>query len=97
MLTGALLFDEEYSLDTILKKRFFRVIIPFIFWSISYILFSITLKILHNGELDFFNVFTFVIDQLKNGSSYHLWFVYMLLGIYLFIPIIGKWIRYSTN
>ncbi|MFL9831939.1 acyltransferase family protein [Flavobacterium sp. ST-87] len=97
MLTGALLFDKEYPLNTFLKKRFFRVIIPFLFWSIVYISFSLTLKVLHNEELHFFNVLNFVIDQFKNGSSYHLWFVYTLLGIYLFTPIISKWIRNSSN
>lgn len=97
MLTGALLFDKEYAINTFLKKRFFRVIIPFLFWSIPYILFSLTLKVMHKEDLDFFKVFTFIIDQFKNGSSYHLWFVYTLLGIYLFTPIIGKWIRNSTN
>ena len=97
MLTGALLFDKEYPLNTFLKKRFFRVIIPFLFWSTIYISFSLTLKVLHNEELHFFNVLNFVIDQFKNGSSYHLWFVYTLLGIYLFIPIISKWIRNSNN
>lgn len=97
MLTGALIFDKEYSIGTFLKKRFFRVIIPFLFWSIPYILFSLILKALHEEELDFFKVFIFIIDQFKNGSSYHLWFVYTLLGIYLFIPIISKWVRNSTN
>ncbi|UKJ08257.1 acyltransferase [Solitalea lacus] len=97
MLTGALLFDKEYSISIFLKKRFFRVVIPFIFWSIPYILFSLTLKVMHKEHLDYFQVFTFIIDQFKNGSSYHLWFVYTLLGIYLFTPIISKWIRSSTN
>lgn len=97
MLTGSLLFDKEYAIDIFLKKRFFRVIIPFLFWSILYILFSLTIKIIHKEPLDFFKGFTFIINQLKNGSSYHLWFVYTLLGIYLFTPIISKWIRNSTN
>lgn len=97
MLTGALLFDKEYSIGSFLKRRFFRVILPFLFWSIPYILFGLTLKILHKEELNFFKVFIFIIDQFKNGSSYHFWFVYTLLGIYFFIPIISKWIRNSTN
>lgn len=97
MLTGALLFDKEYAIDTFLKKRFFRVIIPFLFWSIPYILLSLAIKIKHKENLDFFQISTFIIDQFKNGSSYHLWFVYTLLGIYLFTPIISKWIRNSSN
>lgn len=97
MLTGALLFNKEYSIKIFLKKRFFRVIIPFVFWNIPYILFSLTLKVLHQEELDFSKIFVFSIDQFKNGSSYHLWFVYTLVGIYLFIPIISKWIRNSSH
>lgn len=97
MLTGALLFDKEYTIGVFLKKRFFRVIIPFLFWSIPYILYSLAIKVVHKENLDLFIVFTFVIDQFKNGSFYHLWFVYTLLGIYLFTPVIGKWIRNSTS
>jgi surface polysaccharide O-acyltransferase-like enzyme len=97
MLTGALLFDKEYPIGIFLKKRFFRVIVPFIFWSMIYILFSLLIKTLHNEQLDFCKVVMFIIDQYKNSSSYHLWFVYTLLGIYLFIPIISKWINNSTN
>ncbi|WP_433833708.1 acyltransferase [Flavobacterium anhuiense] len=97
MLTGSLLFDKEYAIDVFLKKRFFKVVLPFLFWSIPYILFSLVIKIMHKEHLDFFQVFMFTIDQFKNGSSYHLWFVYTLLGIYIFTPIISKWIKNSTN
>mgnify|MGYP003582537412 CR=1 FL=1 len=97
MLTGSFLFDKDYSTEIFLKKRFLRVVVPFLFWSIIYILFNLTLKLKHQESLDFYSVLTFITDQLKNGSSYHLWFVYTLLGIYLFIPIISKWIRNSTN
>ena len=34
--------------------------------------------------------------KLLHGSQYHLWFVYTLLGIYLMIPILRKWIKQAS-
>ncbi|HTH82492.1 MAG TPA: acyltransferase family protein, partial [Mucilaginibacter sp.] len=38
-----------------------------------------------------------VLHQLKYGSSYHLWYVYMLIGLYFIIPIISKFIQNATK
>ena len=30
------------------------------------------------------------INNLLNGSAYHLWYLYMIIGLYAFIPILRK-------
>jgi surface polysaccharide O-acyltransferase-like enzyme len=96
MVTGALLLQKEYDTVDFLKKRITRVVAPFLFWSLIYVWYS-----WYNEEITFggdawANVKQ-VLHLLKNGTSYHLWYVYMLIGLYFFIPVIGKYVRNSTE
>ncbi|SFD16179.1 acyltransferase [Algibacter pectinivorans] len=95
MLSGALLLSKDYNLNSFLKKRFWRIIPPFIFWSLVYIIYDHVL----NGKKSYTLIdFTkLVIRKIFNGSQHHLWFVYTLLGLYLFIPILRKWVKNSSN
>jgi surface polysaccharide O-acyltransferase-like enzyme len=96
MITGALLLPRESDPVAFLKKRLTRVVIPFLFWSLVYIAYS-----WHNEEFAFTgDAWTngkIVLHFLKVGSSYHLWYVYMLIGLYFFIPVIGKFVRNASE
>ncbi|HZY35981.1 MAG TPA: acyltransferase family protein, partial [Mucilaginibacter sp.] len=96
MITGALLLPREYEIGDFLKKRLTRVVIPFLFWSLVYVWYS-----WYNEEITFGNDawanIRQVLHLLKYGSSYHLWYVYMLIGLYFFIPVIGKFVRNASE
>lgn len=96
MITGALNLNRDYALSDFLKKRLFRIITPFLFWSLAYVSYS-----WYNEEISFDNdTWTnvkLVLHQLKYGSSYHLWYVYMLVGLYLIMPVLNKFIRAATE
>ncbi len=96
MITGALLLHREYEIGDFLKKRLVRVVIPFLFWSLVYVWYS-----WYNEEIvftdDMWADIRLVLHLLKNGSSYHLWYVYMLIGLYFFIPVIGKFVRNASE
>jgi len=96
MVSGALLLNREYEIGDFLKKRLVRVVIPFIFWSLVYVGYS-----WYNEDITFtddawWNI-TMVLHLLKTGSAYHLWYVYMLIGLYFFIPVIGKFVRNASE
>jgi surface polysaccharide O-acyltransferase-like enzyme len=93
MLTGSLLLTKNYKIGDYFKKRLFRVIIPLAFWSLVYILGALSHRILHDDKMTIFEIAKYFIVQIRDGSAYHLWYVYMIIGIMLFIPIIGKWVR----
>jgi surface polysaccharide O-acyltransferase-like enzyme len=97
MITGALLLPQELKLKTFLQKRFTRLLIPFLFWSFIYILHGFIIDLRSENELSLPFVLQTIVNKLLYGSSIHLWYVYMLIGLYLFIPILGKWIRNSTE
>jgi surface polysaccharide O-acyltransferase-like enzyme len=96
MITGALLLHRDYELGDFLKKRLHRVITPFLFWSLVYIGYS-----WYNEEFTFtadtWTNIKLVLHLLKYGSSYHLWYVYMLIGLYFVIPVISRFVRHATE
>lgn len=92
MLSGALLLNRTISLVDFLKKRFLRILIPFLFWSLIYS----TYHFLKSGVLEA-NYFMYFVSSLVDGASYHFWYIYMLIGLYLAIPILNKWIVNSDR
>lgn len=97
MLTGALMLNKNYELNYFLKKKFLRIVLPFIFWSMVYISFALNNKLLQRPEMSFFEIIKWCFNLFKSGSSVHLWYIYMIIGIYLFIPIINKWIQNASE
>jgi surface polysaccharide O-acyltransferase-like enzyme len=97
MLSGALLLSKDYEIGTFLKKRLVRLLIPFLFWSLIYIAFSFVIEFRSGNRLSFEEMARTTFVDLRDGSSLHLWYVYMIIGLYLFVPIIGKWVRNSTE
>ena len=96
MITGALLLHREYELGDFLKRRLWRIIPPFIFWSLIFVLYS-----WYNEDINFTDSTStnimLILHQLKYGASYHLWYVYMLIGLYFIIPILGKFVRNASD
>lgn len=86
MISGALLLHKDYELLDFLKTRFGKILPPFIIWSLIY---SFSNRYVFGGDS-----FSFVktVKDIFYGSKYHLWFIYVLLGIYLTTPILRRWI-----
>ncbi|MBQ4279271.1 MAG: acyltransferase family protein [Rikenellaceae bacterium] len=72
------------------KRRFMRVLIPFLIWSVLYA----TVPSLW-GEFDGAEVRNKLVRLLYNFNmnAGHLWFVYMLIGVYLIMPVISPWLK----
>ena len=49
MLTGSLMLSKDYDLNDFLKIKLMRIIIPFLFWSVIYILYGLVSKFLIEG------------------------------------------------
>jgi surface polysaccharide O-acyltransferase-like enzyme len=97
MITGTLLLSQNFTLKDFLKKRVTRILWPFILWSLIYILFNLALNI-RDGERSFLNSFgSWLTLQVLNSPAVHLWYVYMIIGLYFFIPIIKPWVESASN
>lgn len=98
MISGALLLEKQYSLKVHFQKRFQRVLLPFLFWSIIYILVDLLLPVLKGKPIVIVDSLKYIVSGLIFGVRAHLWYIYMILGLYLLIPFVQKWIlRYEKN
>ncbi len=84
MVSGLLLLNpnKEQSIAVFFKKRFVKVLFPFIIWSIVYFLWRVYVR----GEV--FNSQEVVRMFVQGPVYYHLWFIQMILGLYLATPIL---------
>ncbi|MFK6999939.1 acyltransferase family protein [Flavobacterium oreochromis] len=97
MISGALILSKDYkNITEYLKKRVLRIIFPFLFWSIVYIFINNFLYF-YKENLTFIDILKFTLIKLKIGASFHLWYIYMIIGLYLFFPIIKSWLSRAND
>lgn len=91
MTSGALLLPIKESTAVFLRRRFSKIAVPTIIWSVFY------LSINHVVENEGGNVFRAIasIPWGPQGTGV-LWFMYALGGLYLLSPILSAWLRQST-
>lgn len=97
MLTGSFLLPQVTTLGQFLKKRLSRILLPFVFWSIVYIVFNLALKIKNGDPTTIYQLGPWFSTQILEGAEFHLWYVYMIAGLYLFIPILQPWVKIASN
>ncbi len=98
MISGALLLTRDNSdINQFLSKRVARILFPFLFWSLAYDFRTFWVMHAEQKPLSLEFVLEFILGSLKNGAAFHMWYIYVLVGLYLFFPIVGKWIRNSSN
>lgn len=94
MLSGALLLgpNQSYAWPQH-KKRLVRIFLPFCFWTLVYILFNLFVKFPSMPQKSWDILFPWIWHQIAFGASFHFWYLYMILGLYLFLP----WIHAALN
>lgn len=109
MITGFLLLPVQGDPLAFYKKRIPRVLFPMIFWSVLYYLVPWLTGILgcDLSIVKLFYPFEYspsqsLTDALVNiahipvsfnGYTTHMWYIYMLIGLYLFLPFFSAWIE----
>ncbi len=92
MLSGYLLLGKYSDLSQFLSKRLVRVFIPFLVWTILYIVWANYNGIKAERTPWDLGIIIQKILTGGGGASYHLWFVYMLLGLYAITPLLSRWL-----
>jgi surface polysaccharide O-acyltransferase-like enzyme len=82
MISGALLLipEENPDIKKFFTKRFPRILVPFIIWSVIYKIFT------SRGNIG--SIPDAILGFIQGPVFYHLWFIYMLIGLYMIIPFI---------
>ena len=86
MISGTLFLNpnKEISYKDILKRRIPRLLLAYVFWALLYVLYGFI-------TTDFvgFSVPHFIKRAILS-PHFHLWFLPMLMGVYLLIPVLRK-------
>lgn len=90
MTSSYLLLPLKDDNTTFFKRRFIRVLVPFAVWSCIYAFWPVLMGDLPASELPMrllHPIWNF------NDDSGHLWYIYMLIGLYLFMPVLSPWLK----
>ena len=109
MMTGMLLLPIREKADEFYRKRIPRVLFPMILWSAIYYLTPWFIGVLGGDKavVSIFFPFEFspsqefsdavgniaMIPFTFNGYTTHMWYIYMLIGLYLFMPYLSAWVE----
>lgn len=90
MISGALMLDEGYEFT---KKKWLghigRMAAFYVVWSTIYcILFRVVGLVSRGEKVRMLGVITQIIS-----GHYHLWFVPMIIGLYLMVPLLRLWVK----
>lgn len=88
MVSGALLLGNRAETGgAFIRKRLNRILIPLVFWTAAYSLFSIYFRKDTLADL------AIVVDQIARGRVYvHMYFLWLILGLYLLTPYLRVWV-----
>ncbi len=92
MLSGALLLNphKQENIITFFKKRFSRIGIPLITWSIIYYFWRIHQHTIRSNTDYLKEIFVY------GYPYYHLYFIYIIAGLYILVPIIKSYLRTAS-
>ncbi len=96
MISGALLLDpaKQESSSEFYKKRLRRVGLPLVFWSLFFLSWTAIRQWYAWGYVDF----SLLLDSLLAGSPYyHLWYLYMVIFLYLFTPLLRLVVKQTSR
>ncbi|MBM6831326.1 acyltransferase [Faecalicoccus acidiformans] len=86
MITGALLLDKnkELSIEKVLKKYVLRILEALLFCCVIFIIYD---TVVHKEPIGLCLIVEMIFDFFLGNSWSHLWYLYLLIGIYLLLPI----------
>ncbi len=96
MTSGALLLSphKDESMSIFFKKRFNKIFIPIIFWSVFYMIWNAGNAVSKETNL---HISTVLLNLVTGSVNYHLWFVYLIMGLYIFTPVLRIYIKNADN
>lgn len=96
MVSGFLLLGKTEPIVDFFRKRFVKVGIPTLFWSAAYLLWSV--KAYTDGTMNPLSVGLSMLKVMYLGDvEIHLWFLYILIGIYLVVPILRLYVSAASR
>jgi len=103
MLSGALSLGRVWDIKSFLGKRIPRIVLPFLFWGVGLSILLIILTYTFPSfvpeitKFDIISCLKYIYECLMgyNRGFTQYWFFWMILGTYLIMPILNKWLYNS--
>lgn len=92
MVSGALLLPVRTDYFTFIRRRFSKIAVPTLVWSVVYIAVGLYVGRSTDGLLR-----QLVSLPFSNQGSGVLWFMYTLSGLYLLAPILSSWCERASQ
>ncbi|XLZ71266.1 acyltransferase family protein [Massilia sp. SR12] len=89
MISGCLLLGKQEPLLDFFKKRVNKVVVPLLAWSLLYIFWKAYVE--ETDGLSFYSFYSIALSP----AYYHLWFLYAIIGVYLYLPILRLVVAHS--
>ena len=109
MMTGLLLLPTRGSATDFYRKRIPRVVVPMVIWSVINYLIPYFTGLLGMDKSVISVMFPYVYEPSQelgealsnismipftfNFYTTHMWYLYMLIGLYLFLPFFSAWVE----
>lgn len=94
MLSGALLLDEDRQISAreFYRRKFLPICLLLVFWLLFYAVWrAVITPLIMGNPIDFKEFFDYLLWQ--TGRFNHLWYLFMLIGAYLVIPILRLFVK----
>jgi len=92
MISGALLLQKEETTMDFYRKRLWKIIPPFLFWTSVYIGYYFW-RYTSWDNLSMQQILSISWTKFRTGANAHLWYLYMIMGLYLAIPFLRKMVK----
>lgn len=94
LISGMFLIGRKESFKQFYKKKAVRVLIPLVVWSFVYLVYrALTDYVVHRD----FDIYSLIKSVVLGKPFYHMWYLYMLIGLYLVTPLINIAILKISN
>lgn len=98
MISGALFLNPKrnITIKKIYKKYVSRVVLILVIWSLAYAVYPVIRDLLFGIEISWDERFPNVVRNFVLGN-YHLWYLYMLIGLYMLTPFLKEIVKKREN
>lgn len=88
MISGALFLSKEIDIGKIYSKSILRLVVAYCVWSVIYAVAPLVVS-------DSVTSYRSIIANIITGS-FHMWFIPMIIGMYMCVPILKEIVRNDT-
>lgn len=90
MLSGALMLDESYACTSKkVLKHILKIVVFYVFWSLFFALYTqVEAVLVHHRPFSPHSLLAAFF-----AGHYHLWFCFMIVGLYLIVPLLRLWVK----